>query len=79
MLSQDELHLIEGMLGTIDLREADILRKRFGIGVEQPMTLREIGDDVGLTRERVRQLENEALRKLHVAMIKKHGQGDLFK
>ncbi|MCK6438619.1 MAG: RNA polymerase sigma factor RpoD/SigA [Planctomycetes bacterium] len=73
VLSRDEVGLIEDMLVAIDEREADILRKRYGIGMDRPMTLREIGDTVGLTRERVRQLENEALRKLHAAMAKKHG------
>lgn len=68
MLTQDELERIDGMLSSIDERESHILRRRYGIGSERPMTLKEIGHELGLTRERVRQIENEALRKLHAAM-----------
>ena len=46
-------------------REAEILKLRFGLEDGQPLTLKEIGEKVGLTRERVRQIENEALQKLH--------------
>ena len=58
------------LLEVIDEREATILRLRYGLGVEgaEPMTLKEIGKVVGLTRERVRQIEQEALRKLYGVM-----------
>ena len=54
----------------IDEREATILRLRYGLGEEgsEPMTLKEIGKVVGLTRERVRQIEREALRRLFTVM-----------
>ena len=45
-------------------REAAILRMRFGLDGSDPMTLKDVGDTLGLTRERVRQLECEALTKL---------------
>ena len=48
----------------LDPREAQILKWYFGIGVEEPMTLEEIGKKLGITRERVRQLKERALRKL---------------
>ena len=52
------------MLTTMDQREATVLRMRFGLDDHQPRTLKEIGESLGLTRERVRQIETEALAKL---------------
>jgi RNA polymerase primary sigma factor len=51
-------------LDKMDPREAAILRMRFGLDNGNPLTLREIGDRLGLTRERVRQIADEALGKL---------------
>jgi RNA polymerase primary sigma factor len=64
-LGKDEVRTIYLLLNKIDQREAEILRLRFGLEDGQPLTLKEIGEKVGLTRERVRQIENEALRKLN--------------
>jgi RNA polymerase primary sigma factor len=63
-------HLLD-LLSDIDEREATILRLRYGLGGEDPMTLKQVGHRIGLTRERVRQIEHEALRKLRDAMIAK--------
>lgn len=63
--SEAEAHTIHKLLGQIDEREATILRLRFGLDDEPPMTLKEIGKRVGLTRERVRQIEKEALARLN--------------
>jgi RNA polymerase primary sigma factor len=55
---------IEKVLGTLTPREADIIRLRYGIGVGYPRTLEEVGKIFGVTRERVRQIEAKAIRKL---------------
>jgi len=65
VLGKDEIKMIYQLLERIDIREAEILRLRFGLDDGQPLTLKEIGEKVGLTRERVRQIESEALRKLN--------------
>ncbi len=65
VLDADEFQLINELLDSINDREATILRLRFGLDGQEPLTLNEIGRRVGLTRERVRQIESEALRKLN--------------
>jgi RNA polymerase primary sigma factor len=60
----DQLREVLGMLDELDARSADVLRLRYGLLGENPMTLKEIGDRLGLTRERVRQIEREALTQL---------------
>ena len=55
---------IERALSQLHEREAEITRLYFGIGREHPLTLEEIGQRFGLTRERVRQIKEKALRKL---------------
>ena len=64
MLDSDNLKHVMIMLETMEEREATILRMRFGLDEEEPKTLKEIGEALGLTRERVRQIESEALAKL---------------
>src|ERR1044071_5106497 len=61
--SGDLKHVME-LLDKMDKREATVLRMRFGLDDEEPKTLKEIGECLGLTRERVRQIESEALAKL---------------
>ncbi|MEY3195422.1 MAG: hypothetical protein RIQ78_1519 [Bacteroidota bacterium] len=55
---------IERSLGTLTDRQADVIKLYFGIGVEHPMSLEDIGDKFGLTRERVRQIKDKAINKL---------------
>mgnify|MGYP001815304719 CR=1 FL=1 len=64
MLDHDILRHAMELLGDLDDREATVLKLRFGLGGEEPKTLKEIGAELGLTRERVRQIETEALRRL---------------
>jgi RNA polymerase primary sigma factor len=64
----DELRRLAELLDEIDERAARILKLRYGLEGEEPMTLKEIGERIGLTRERVRQIEHEALNKLRAAM-----------
>ena len=61
----DELRAIDHLLDVIDEREATILKLRFGLEDGEPLTLKDIGTKIGLTRERVRQIEREALQKLN--------------
>jgi RNA polymerase primary sigma factor len=64
LLDNDVLKHVLELLETLDSREATVLRMRFGLGDSAPHTLKEIGEALGLTRERVRQIETEALGRL---------------
>lgn len=55
---------VERALGTLTAREAEVIRFYFGIGVEHSLTLEEIGEKFDLTRERVRQIKEKAIRRL---------------
>ena len=64
LLNESELKRVRGLLDALDERESKILRLRYGLEGTEPMTLKEIGKTISLTRERVRQIEAEALRKI---------------
>ena len=69
MIEADNLRIVMNRLGEMDKREATVLRMRFGLNDDPPKTLKEIGESLGLTRERVRQIENEALVKLSAVLM----------
>jgi len=56
--------IVTEILSTLTPREERVLRKRFGIGLAKDYTLKEVGTDFGVNRERIRQIEAKALRKL---------------
>jgi RNA polymerase primary sigma factor len=68
LAQSEEFHTIIKLIDAIDERDARILRLRFGLEGQEPLTLKQIGQQVGLTRERVRQIEVEALRKLQARL-----------
>ena len=59
---------IETVLQTLESREADVIARRYGIGYKTPQTLEEIGQVYSLSKERIRQIEDKALRKLRNPM-----------
>jgi RNA polymerase primary sigma factor len=62
------------MINSLDKREADILRMRFGLDGHDEQTLEEVGKKFKVTRERVRQLQYLALRKIRKLMAKNEAQ-----
>ena len=73
-----ELHLdslrdeVQAALSTLKDREKDVIKMYFGIDYEYALTLNEIGEEFGLTRERVRQIKEKAIRRLrHKSRSKK--------
>jgi RNA polymerase primary sigma factor len=73
VVAQKLLHEHIGeILSKLSQREATILRLRFGLGGGEPLTLKEVGDMFGLSRERIRQVEKSALRKLRQPDIAGH-------
>ncbi|SRR6266545_1127144 len=68
MVEEEERRHALDLLDKLDEREGTILRMRFGLDDEEPRTRQVIGDYLGLTHERIRQIENEALNKLNESM-----------
>ena len=68
LTSSEELKKVVLMLDKIDARQAEVLKLRFGINGKEPLTLKQIGVKLNLTRERVRQIQQEALKALNEMM-----------
>ena len=67
-LMKDSLNVeVNRALNTLSEKEAEVLRHYYGISKKQPMSLQEIGDSFGLTRERVRQIKEKGIRRLRHA------------
>jgi len=64
----EEIGVLRRLMETIDDREAQVLRMRFGLDGCEPLTLKQISDDLKISRERVRQICDEALTKLNSRM-----------
>lgn len=64
LLHESETKRVISLVDALDARESKILRLRYGLNGSDPMTLKDIGKKINLTRERVRQIEGEALRKI---------------
>ena len=59
-----KLHDIQHLLKKLDNREREIIKRRFGIDNEEPKTLEQIGNSLGFSKERIRQIETIAIHKL---------------
>ena len=66
LVRENDTKLVQEVLATLTPRENMILAMRFGLDNGQPKTLEEIGEQLGVTRERIRQIQEEALRKMRV-------------
>ena len=64
LLNSDTQETVRKLLDVIDKRESTILKLRYGLEGREPLTLKEIGEEIGLTRERVRQIEIDAMKKI---------------
>lgn len=64
LITEANRQVIESVLATLNEREANVLRLRFGFDTDHAYTLEEIGEVLGVTRERVRQIETKAIKKL---------------
>jgi RNA polymerase primary sigma factor len=72
MLSDKNLHAeIDGLLSILNDRERRIIDERFGLNGLKPMLLEDVGREFGVSRERIRQLQNSALTKMRNALMKK--------
>jgi RNA polymerase primary sigma factor len=66
IVKNNDSELMQEVLATLDARESRILSMRFGLDNGRPKTLEEVGERLGVTRERIRQIQEQALQKMRV-------------
>jgi len=71
ILNRNDTELVKEVLATLDARESRILAMRFGLDNGKPKTLEEVGARLGVTRERIRQIQEQALAKMRVKIEKR--------
>lgn len=71
VLKESDSAMLKEVFATLSPREKAVLALRYGLGDEEPKTLEEIGGQFGLTRERIRQIQSEALKKLRAKVEEK--------
>jgi RNA polymerase primary sigma factor len=67
-IDAEERGRVDAVLGELGERAARVVGMRFGLDTGRPMTLREVGEELGLTRERVRQIEADAMRQIEAML-----------
>jgi len=73
IMQDEDLHqLVQAWLNELNDKQREVVERRFGLNNREISTLEEVGADIGVTRERVRQIQVEALKRLRV-MLEKHG------
>jgi len=71
IVKHNDNELVQEVLATLDARESRILSMRFGLDNGRPKTLEEVGERLGVTRERIRQIQEQALQKMRVKIEKR--------
>jgi RNA polymerase nonessential primary-like sigma factor len=69
---------LDVLLDQLNDKQAEVIARRFGLRGHDPQTLEDVGKAVGLTRERVRQIQVEALRKLRILMLREGLDSDVL-
>jgi len=79
VLQREDLQtLIEVWLNELNDKQREVVERRFGLSGREISTLEEVGEDIGVTRERVRQIQVEALKRLRVILEKAGYSVDSF-
>jgi RNA polymerase primary sigma factor len=71
LVEDNDNHMLHEVLATLDAREAEILAMRFGLDDGRPKTLEKVAEYFGITRERIRQIQEQALEKMRERIVKR--------